>query len=50
MWRDRDRYPEHNYVPDTFWLLVPATWPISHTSPHAANSRAATSNQKVSGT
>src|SRR4030095_14531685 len=22
MWRDRDRYPEHNYVPDTFWLLV----------------------------
>ena len=24
MWRDRDRYPEHNYVPDTFWLLVAA--------------------------
>ena len=22
MWRDRDRYPEHNYIPDTFWLLV----------------------------
>ena len=22
MWRDRDPYPEHNYVPDTFWLLV----------------------------
>jgi type IV secretion system protein VirD4 len=22
MWRDRNRYPEHNYVPDTFWLLV----------------------------
>jgi hypothetical protein len=22
MWRDRDRYPEHNYVPDTFWLVV----------------------------
>jgi hypothetical protein len=24
MWRDRDRYPEHHYVPDTFWLLVAA--------------------------
>ena len=24
MWRDRDRYPEHNLVPDTFWLLVAA--------------------------
>jgi len=24
MWRDRERYPEHNYVPDTFWLLVAA--------------------------
>ena len=24
MWRDRDRYPEHNYVPDTFWLVVAA--------------------------
>jgi type IV secretion system protein VirD4 len=24
MWRDRDRYPEHNYVPDTFWLLAAA--------------------------
>ena len=24
MWRDRDRYPEHNYVSDTFWLLVAA--------------------------
>ena len=24
MWRDRDRYPEHNSVPDTFWLLVAA--------------------------
>jgi hypothetical protein len=24
MWRDRDRYPEHNYVPDTFWLIVAA--------------------------
>ena len=22
MWRDRDRYPEHNHVPDTFWLVV----------------------------
>jgi hypothetical protein len=22
MWRDRDRYPEHNYVPDTFWLVI----------------------------
>src|SRR5215211_7568237 len=22
MWRDRDRYPEHNLVPDTFWLVV----------------------------
>jgi type IV secretory pathway TraG/TraD family ATPase VirD4 len=22
MWRDRDRYPEHNSVPDTFWLLI----------------------------
>jgi hypothetical protein len=21
MWRDRERYPEHNNVPDTFWLL-----------------------------
>src|SRR5829696_5289696 len=27
-----------------------ATWPISHTSPQAANSSAATTNQKVSGT
>ena len=24
MWRDRDRYPEHHYVPDTFWLLIAA--------------------------
>src|SRR4030095_6138318 len=24
MWRDRDRYPEHHYVPDTFWLVVAA--------------------------
>jgi type IV secretion system protein VirD4 len=24
MWRDRDRSPEHNYVPDTFWLVVAA--------------------------
>ncbi len=24
MWRDRDRYPEHNYVPDTFWMAVAA--------------------------
>ena len=24
MWRDRDRYPEHNYVSDTFWLVVAA--------------------------
>ena len=24
MWRDRDRYPEHNLVPDTFWLVVAA--------------------------
>jgi len=24
MWRDRDRYPEHNNVPDTFWLAVAA--------------------------
>jgi hypothetical protein len=24
MWRDRDRYPDHNYVPDTFWLVVAA--------------------------
>ena len=22
MWRDRDRYPEHNLVPDTFWLVI----------------------------
>jgi hypothetical protein len=22
MWRDRDRYPEHNYIPDTFWLVI----------------------------
>src|SRR6266540_3862238 len=22
MWRDRDRYPEHNYVSDTFWLVI----------------------------
>jgi hypothetical protein len=22
MWRDRERYPEHNLVPDTFWLVV----------------------------
>ena len=27
-----------------------ATWPMSHTSPQAANSSAATSSQKVSGT
>jgi hypothetical protein len=27
-----------------------ATWPINHTSPQAANSSAATTNQKVSGT
>jgi hypothetical protein len=27
-----------------------ATWPISQTSPKAANSRAATASQKVSGT
>jgi hypothetical protein len=27
-----------------------ATWPISHTSPQAANSSAATTSQKVSGT
>src|SRR4029453_17117825 len=24
MWREGDRYPEHNYVPDTFWLVVAA--------------------------
>jgi type IV secretion system protein VirD4 len=24
MWRDRDRYPDHQYVPDTFWLVVAA--------------------------
>jgi len=24
MWPDRDRYPEHNNVPDTFWLVVAA--------------------------
>jgi hypothetical protein len=24
MWRDRDRSPEHNYVPDTFWLAIAA--------------------------
>ena len=24
MWRDRDRYPEHNMVPDTFWLVAAA--------------------------
>jgi hypothetical protein len=24
MWPDRDRYPEHNDVPDTFWLVVAA--------------------------
>src|SRR5215208_2186650 len=24
MWRDRDRNPEHNDVPDTFWLVVAA--------------------------
>jgi type IV secretion system protein VirD4 len=22
MWRDRDRYTEHNLVPDTFWLVI----------------------------
>ena len=22
MWRDRDRYRDHQYVPDTFWLVV----------------------------
>jgi hypothetical protein len=27
-----------------------ATWPISHTSPQAVNSSAATTSQKVSGT
>ena len=27
-----------------------ATWPMSHTSPQAANSSAATTSQKVSGT
>jgi hypothetical protein len=29
---------------------IAATWPISHTSPQAANSSAAASSQKVSGT
>jgi len=24
MWRDRDRYPDHQYVPDTFWLVAAA--------------------------
>src|SRR4029453_12274940 len=24
MWRDRDPYRDHQYVPDTFWLLVAA--------------------------
>jgi type IV secretion system protein VirD4 len=24
MWRDRDRSPEHNLVPDTFWLVAAA--------------------------
>ena len=24
MWRDRDRYPGHSLVPDTFWLVVAA--------------------------
>jgi hypothetical protein len=24
MWRDRDRYRDHQYVPDTFWLVVAA--------------------------
>jgi type IV secretory pathway TraG/TraD family ATPase VirD4 len=24
MWRDRDRYRDHQYVPDTFWLAVAA--------------------------
>jgi type IV secretion system protein VirD4 len=24
MWRDRDRYPEHHLVPDTFWLVAAA--------------------------
>ena len=22
MWRDRDRHPEPNLVPDTFWLVI----------------------------
>jgi hypothetical protein len=24
MWRDRDLYRDHQYVPDTFWLVVAA--------------------------
>src|ERR671915_815907 len=24
MWRDRDPYRDHQYVPDTFWLVVAA--------------------------
>jgi hypothetical protein len=24
MWRDRDPYRDHQYVPDTFWLMVAA--------------------------
>jgi hypothetical protein len=43
MWRDRNRYPEHNYVPDTFWLLVAAllfaacglVWLIGQVADHA---------------
>jgi hypothetical protein len=37
-----------------YWWEEPkrmaATWPIIHTSPQTANSSAATSSQKVSGT
>ena len=45
MWRDRDRYPEHNYVPDTFWLLVAAFMTLSMAAfglyqPHIRLSRA----------
>jgi len=46
--------PEHVDQADGEVLVVgatqmAATWPISQTSPQAANSRAATSSQKVSG-
>ena len=46
---------EHVDQPDGQVLVVApkrmaATWPISHTSPQAANSSAATTSQKVSGT